>query len=169
MRGQPAVYIATAAPDDPEMQERVARHRRDRPAPWSTLEAPLELATAIDTATPLNAVLIVDCVTVWLSNLLWRKRTIDERGRAKQISVSVDNVIAAAIRRSCILVSNELGSGLVPDTAIGREFRDLHGRTNQTLASAADRVWLIVAGLPLSLKGSIEATTVAMRSTLQLS
>jgi adenosylcobinamide kinase/adenosylcobinamide-phosphate guanylyltransferase len=166
---QPAVYIATAGPDDPEMQERVARHRRDRPAHWATLESPLDLALAVETATPLTAVLIVDCVTVWLSNLSWCHRSLSENDRAAQIVASVDSVIAAARRRTCILVSNELGSGLVPETALGREFRDLHGRTNQTLASAAERVWLIVAGLPLSLKGSVEATAVAMPSTLQLS
>jgi adenosylcobinamide kinase / adenosylcobinamide-phosphate guanylyltransferase len=152
---QPAVYIATAAPDDPEMQKRVARHRCDRPSHWATLEAPIDLASAIDTAMPSNAVLIVDCVTVWLSNLSWLHRTLDEGERAEQISDSLDRVIAAAARRSCIVVSNELGLGLVPETVVGREFRDLHGRSNQTLASAADRVWLIVAGLPLLLKGGI--------------
>jgi adenosylcobinamide kinase/adenosylcobinamide-phosphate guanylyltransferase len=166
---QPAVYVATAAPDDPEMHERVARHRRDRPAHWATVEAPFELAAAIATAPPAHAVLIVDCVTVWLSNLSWRHRDLDQDERAAQISSAVDGVIAAATRRSCIMVSNELGSGLVPETAVGREFRDVHGRTNQTLAAAADRVWLIVAGLPLSLKGSADATPVAMPSSVQLS
>jgi adenosylcobinamide kinase/adenosylcobinamide-phosphate guanylyltransferase len=165
----PAVYIATAAPDDPEMQKRIDRHRRGRPAHWTTVEAPLELASAIDTAAPPDAVLIVDCVTVWLSNLSWRHHTLDENLRAAHVSASVANIIAAATRRSCILVSNELGSGLVPETAVGREFRDLHGRTNQTLAAAADRVWLIVAGLPLSLKGSGEQAAVAMPSALRLS
>jgi adenosylcobinamide kinase/adenosylcobinamide-phosphate guanylyltransferase len=166
---QPAIFIATAVPDDPEMVERVARHRRDRPAHWATVEAPLELASAIDTASPSNAVLIVDCMTVWVSNLSWRHRDLDKNERAAQIAAAVDHVIAAAMRRSCIMVSNELGSGLVPETAIGREFRDVHGRTNQTLASAAGRVWLIVAGLPLPLKASTDAAAVAMPSAIRLS
>jgi adenosylcobinamide kinase/adenosylcobinamide-phosphate guanylyltransferase len=118
---------------------------------------------------PPNAVLIVDCVTVWLSNLTWRHRTLDENERAEQISASVESLLASAKRRHCILVSNELGSGLVPDTAVGREFRDVHGRANQALASGAGRVWLVVAGLPLLLKGPADATPVAMPSAVQLS
>jgi adenosylcobinamide kinase/adenosylcobinamide-phosphate guanylyltransferase len=170
---EPAVYIATAVADDPEMQARVARHQCDRPAHWTTVEAPLDLVSAIETATPQHAVLIVDCVTVWLSNLSWHHRALNDQERAGQIAISVERVITAAMRRSCILVSNELGSGLVPETAVGREFRDVHGRCNQQLAAAADRVWLIVAGIPLPLKGpvnagALNAGAVAIPSTLQL-
>lgn len=153
------VYIATARADevaaDHEMRERVARHRADRPANWTTVEEPLDLPRAVREA-PVEAVLLIDCVTLWVSNLMWEYRGQTAAAQEGLILARVDDLILASRRSEgageIIIVSNEVGGGLAPETPVGRAFRDLQGFANQRLARAADKVIFIVAGLPLPLK-----------------
>jgi adenosylcobinamide kinase / adenosylcobinamide-phosphate guanylyltransferase len=141
----PWVYVATAQALDAEMTERIAHHRARRGAGWQTIEAPHDLAGAIDNA-PLDAALLVDCLTLWLTNRMLAEADVDADTAALE---------AALARRHApaVLVSNEVGSGVVPDNALARRFADLQGRLNQRIAGSADRVVLVVAGLPLTLKG----------------
>jgi adenosylcobinamide kinase/adenosylcobinamide-phosphate guanylyltransferase len=146
-------YVATyRAGSDPEMAQRVERHRAERPPTWRTIEEPLALADAVEHAVPECDFVLVDCLTIWLSNLLW-----EHRGSAthfvEDIATDELNRIAAAAGHShFILVSNEVGSGVVPEHPVARVFRDLQGFVNQRAAEAADQVVLAVAGLPLFLK-----------------
>jgi adenosylcobinamide kinase/adenosylcobinamide-phosphate guanylyltransferase len=153
------VYIATArageVDSDLEMRERVARHRADRPANWRTVEEPLDLSRAVREA-PVDAVLLIDCVTLWVSNLMWEYRGQTAAAQEKLILAQTDDLILASRRSDgageIIIVSNEVGGGLTPEHPVGRAFRDLQGFANQRLARAADKVVFIVAGLPLPLK-----------------
>ena len=152
--GGPVLFVATAAavsPDeDPEMAERVARHRADRPSHWKTLEAPLDVVGAVRSA---EAVVLVDCVTLWISNLLYEHRALEGASREKKILGEVEALAAVLREREAVAVSNEVGEGIVPETRLAREFRDLQGQANQILARQASRVVLLVAGIPLTLKG----------------
>jgi adenosylcobinamide kinase / adenosylcobinamide-phosphate guanylyltransferase len=141
----PWIYVATAQGRDAEMAERIAHHRARRASGWQTFEAPHDLASALRTA-PSAAPLLVDCVTLWLSNRMLADADVDCEIRALE---------AALDRRAgpVVLVSNEVGSGIVPDNALARRFRDLQGQLNQRLAARADRVVLLVAGVPLVVKG----------------
>lgn len=143
--GGARVFIATAQPFDAEMVDRIAHHRADRDARWRTVEAPLELAAAIRDADAADTVLLVDCLTLWASNLLLSDGDPD---------AATDALVAAMadVRGRLVLVSNEVGWGIVPDNALARRFRDVAGRINQRVAARADRVELIVAGLPIALK-----------------
>ncbi len=141
----PWMYIATAQPFDNEMKARIAEHRGRRGGQWRTIEAPLDLAGAIANA-PASAPLLVDCLTLWLSNLMYNERDIEAEAQYLEKAVTV--------RKACtVLVSNEVGSGIVPDNADARRFRDLQGRLNQRIAAHAEQVVLLVAGLPLFIKG----------------
>jgi adenosylcobinamide kinase/adenosylcobinamide-phosphate guanylyltransferase len=142
------IYIATSAVDaeDPEMSARIERHRADRPASWLTIEEPLALACAVERAVNDADVVLVDCLTIWLSNLFFRQI----EGSAHD---EIRRVAGAASQCHIIFVSNELGSGTVPEPAITRAFRDAQGLLNQWAAELADRVILTIAGLPLYLKG----------------
>ncbi|MCC6920515.1 MAG: bifunctional adenosylcobinamide kinase/adenosylcobinamide-phosphate guanylyltransferase [Alphaproteobacteria bacterium] len=144
--GAPCLYIATAEARDAEMRERIARHRADRPAGWITIEEPLALTAILTRPEAAGHCVVVDCLTLWLSNLFEHRRDI---GR------ETEQFVAAFSDRvpPTILVSNEIGLGLVPETALGRDFRDAQGRLNQRIAAAADRVEFVAAGLPLVLKG----------------
>ena len=139
------VYIATAQAGDEEMAARIAAHRARRGHGWRTVEVQLDLANAIRAHCAADAHVMVDCVTLWLSNLL-----LAERDAAAGVDELVDAVSGAA--GTLILVSNEVGSGVVPDNALARRFRDVAGRANQRLAAAADKVVFIAAGLPIILK-----------------
>lgn len=162
-RSSQVIYIATARADevdsDHEMRERIARHRADRPASWRTVEEPLDLPRAVREA-PIEAVLLIDCVTLWISNLMWEHRGQTMAAQENQILAQVDDLILASRRRAedagvageIIIVSNEVGGGLTPEHPVGRAFRDLQGFANQRVAQAADKVIFIVAGLPLPLK-----------------
>jgi adenosylcobinamide kinase/adenosylcobinamide-phosphate guanylyltransferase len=145
-------YVATLVPgDDAEMQARTARHRAERPASWRTVEEPLALADAVELASRESDTVLVDCLTLWLSNLSWEHRS--EPALLEDFMQSQLRRIADAAR-SCrvILVSNEVGSGTVPESPVARAFRDAQGFLNQWVAEAADEVILVVAGLPLYLK-----------------
>ena len=137
----PAVYIATARAGDAEMAARIARHRARRGPHWTTVEAPDRLPEALAAAG--GAAVLVDCLTLWLSNALLAGR-----------DAPTGALLAALAGRPAptVLVSNETGMGLVPETALGRRFRDAQGRLNRELAAAADRVVFVAAGLPLQLK-----------------
>ena len=138
-------YCATAVAGDAEMAARIAAHRARRGPFWGTIEAPLALASAVAVAEPEHPVL-VDCLTLWLSNLLMADRQPEEETRT----------LCNALREAAgpvVLVSNEVGMGLVPDTPLGRKFRDAAGWLNQEIAALADRVVFVAAGLPLVLKG----------------
>jgi adenosylcobinamide kinase/adenosylcobinamide-phosphate guanylyltransferase len=141
------LYVATAQAGDDEMVDRIARHREARGARWRTLEAPLDLTVVVPAAAGHGAVL-VDCVTLWITNLLLAT------GRPELVWPEIDSFIdvLAGLPAPIILVSNEVGQGIVPEHALGRVFRDLAGQVNQRLAARADRVWLVTAGLPLQLK-----------------
>jgi adenosylcobinamide kinase/adenosylcobinamide-phosphate guanylyltransferase len=137
-------FIATAEAWDDEMQSRIERHRRERGDRWRTVEEPLALGTAVSAAS--GQLVLVDCLTLWLSNLMHAGRDIDSETHALLS-------IVAQHSGEIVLVSNEVGFGLVPETPLGRAFRDAQGRLNQRVAAAVDCVELVVAGLPLRLKG----------------
>jgi adenosylcobinamide kinase/adenosylcobinamide-phosphate guanylyltransferase len=144
--GGAGLYIATAEPRDAEMAARIAAHRARRGAGWTTIEAPLELAAALLREARADRPILVDCLTLWLSNLLLAGRDPDEAGR-----VFID--VLPRLAGPAVFVSNEVGYGIVPDNALARRFRDAAGHLNQAVAAACQRVVLVVAGLPLVLKG----------------
>lgn len=142
------VLIATAEALDAEMTDRIEAHRAERDASWQTMEVPLDLPVAIveaATNSPTDTVVVVDCLTLWLSNVM-------HAGRNAQTETA--DLIEAI--QSCpaplILISNEVGLGLVPDTKLGRDFRDCQGRLNQAIAATVDVVEFVAAGLPMRLK-----------------
>jgi adenosylcobinamide kinase/adenosylcobinamide-phosphate guanylyltransferase len=137
------IYLATAEPRDAEMAERIAAHRSRRGAGWRTIEEPHDIAAVLATD---EGTTLIDCLTLWLSNRMLAGADIDAE------IVNLEVALAARLR-PVVLVSNEVGSGIVPDNALARRFRDLQGRLNQRLAARADRVVLLVAGLPLIVKG----------------
>ncbi|HKY95574.1 MAG TPA: bifunctional adenosylcobinamide kinase/adenosylcobinamide-phosphate guanylyltransferase [Kiloniellales bacterium] len=140
----PWTYIATAEALDEEMRQRIAEHRRRRAEGWRTVEAPLALPEAIAEA---PGAALVDCLTLWLSNLILAERDIEAATAALDLALS-------ARRAPTFLVANEVGLGIVPDHALGRVFRDAAGRLNQRLAERAKRVLFMVAGLPITVKGT---------------
>ena len=144
---QPWIYVATAQALDDEMAARIEAHKERRGAGWQTVEAPLELSQVIDAA-PSGTTVLVDCLTLWLSNLMHAACDIDEATRLLEQTL-------ARRHGATVLVSNEVGLGLVPDTALGRTFRDAQGRLNQRMAAVAHRVVFVVAGQPLLVKGSL--------------
>ena len=147
------VYIATARVEDEEMRDRVACHRASRPAHWTTIEEPVDVLTQLRRASPPDATILLDCATTWLSNLAWAERDRSPDDLETFMLASVTELATAARSRATIIVSNELGSGLVPQTPVGRFFRDVHGLANQELARHASYVVALIAGLPLTLKG----------------
>lgn len=159
--GGPVTYIATAEARDPEMAERIARHQASRPAAWKTIEAPLELGEAVRSSSIANVV-IVDCVTLYLTNLLMRElgavgeteNPVIPLELEAKIQTQITELIRAAKESNAlvILVANEVGLGLVPPFIMGRFFRDLAGRTNREIAAAADKVFLLTAGIAIELK-----------------
>jgi len=142
------VYLATARAGDEEMRERIRRHRDRRGRAWTTVEEPEALAEAIAERAAPDAFILVDCLTLWLTNLLLAERDIEtETGRLLETLEKADG--------SIVFVSNEVGQGIVPDNALARAFRDEAGRLNQRIADVADHVVLVAAGLPLALKGEL--------------
>jgi adenosylcobinamide kinase/adenosylcobinamide-phosphate guanylyltransferase len=142
--GPVRMLVATAEAGDAEMAERIARHRAERGPGWRVVEAPLELAAALDRIRPAD-VAVVDCLTLWLSNTMLAGSDPEHEA---------DALLAALARapRPVILVSNEVGLGLVPDTPLGRAFRDAQGRLNQRVAAAVAAVDFVAAGIALALK-----------------
>ncbi|MEW4466212.1 bifunctional adenosylcobinamide kinase/adenosylcobinamide-phosphate guanylyltransferase [Parasphingorhabdus sp. JC815] len=141
------IYIATAEAFDREMADRINRHKNDRGPRWQTVEEATDIAAVIAAHSRPQVTILIDCLTLWLSNLMLEKADIE--AVQEQLIEALDNASGPVI-----LVSNEVGSGIVPDSALGREFRDEAGRMNQRIAAAAGNVALITAGLPLWLKRS---------------
>jgi adenosyl cobinamide kinase/adenosyl cobinamide phosphate guanylyltransferase len=148
--GGPVHFIATAEAFDDDLRARIARHRAERPASWTTVEVPVDVAAAVASA-PADACVIVDCLTVWLGNLY-----VHTDGPAARLA-AID-ALTAALRDRCsqtdaptVVVSNEVGMGVHPETPMGREYRDELGRLNQAVAAVADRSLLLVAGRALRL------------------
>lgn len=145
--GRPRRYIATAEAWDDEMRDRIARHRADRGAGWTTVEAPLDLPAALASVQRDETVLI-DCATLWLTNHLLADHDLADRTGALLAAL-------AACPAPVVIVSNEVGWGIVPENALARRFRDEQGRLNQRLAAGADLVVTVIAGLPMVLKGQM--------------
>ena len=147
--GEPLGYLATGRAGDAEMTERIARHRARRGPAWLTIEEPLDLAGAIRAHEGSVNAFLVDCVTLWLTNLLLQD------GDAAKALRAVESLVRMmpGLRTPLILVSNEVGMGIVPENGLARAFRDLAGEANELLARAADEVYVTFSGLPLKLKG----------------
>ena len=147
LAGKPPVYLATAEAFDEEMQEKIARHRKMRAKSWRTVEAPLHIAEALSGIKE-DETALIDCATLWLSNHLMKKSDL---GAQTEALITAIHGCAANV----VVVSNEVGQGIVPGNALSRQFRDAQGRLNIRLAAAADLVVHITAGLPLVLKGNL--------------
>ena len=142
-------FLATCIPCDEEMRERVLRHQRERGPHWKTLETPFRIADALSDLDRRAGVILVDCLTLWVSNLLFE--TPDEA----EVERNVKELAHAIRQASCpvIFVSNEVGAGIVPENPMARRFRDVAGRVNQQVAAVCTRVFWMVAGLPVPVKG----------------
>jgi adenosylcobinamide kinase/adenosylcobinamide-phosphate guanylyltransferase len=173
---RPVAFIATATAGDDEMRERIARHRASRPRQWHTLEEPLDLSGAARRASELADVLLLDCVTLWLGNVLSQASKQHEKddkeveelslpGRLfdesalKEIEALLTVVKSLVPGKTLIVVTNEVGLGVVPAYPLGRLYRDTLGYVNQQLARAADRVYLMVAGIAVDIKRLNEETS----------
>jgi len=175
------VYLATSLPGDEEMMRRIELHRRSRPVEWTTVEEPRHLCQALDKLPPTTRVVLVDCLTTWLTNLLFSflekegaSWTLKENswhaaddslswGPSLQKEAEIEGYIYTRVEEfldrmdrfpgKSILVTNEVGWGIVPEHYLGRLFRDIAGKVNQRIASRAEEVYLVVAGIPLKIKG----------------
>lgn len=155
--GENVLYVATAQAFDDEMRERIAKHRAERPQGWQTLEAPLNLAAELKTIEPLPSVVLLDCVTLLASNALLALADPENTSQEEANHTILDEIdgllpFAKSSAGTWIIVSNEVGMGVVPPYKLGRLYRDALGAANQRLATAADEVYLLVAGLPWRLK-----------------
>jgi len=150
----PVIYIATAEPADGEMRERIAEHRSRRPAEWRTVEAPGNLPEALEAALSDGAVVLIDCLTVYISNLLLGQGIAGGARLQRAVDREMDQLVEVCRRGDgrVIMVSNEVGMGIVPDNLLARTFRDVAGRANQKLAAAAEEVYLCVSGIPMKVK-----------------
>lgn len=144
--GLKVIYLATARAGDAEMAERIARHRAERPVDWELVEEPLALAAALRSHATPDRCLLVDCLTLWLSNLL--------AAGDETLTAETDALLTTlpTLPGYLLLVSNEVGQGIVPANPLARRFRDEAGRLHQTVAACCDRVSFVMAGLPLTLK-----------------
>jgi adenosylcobinamide kinase/adenosylcobinamide-phosphate guanylyltransferase len=160
---RPVAFIATATAGDAEMRERITRHQAARPRHWHTLEEPLDLAGAVRQASQLAEILLLDCMTLWTSNWLLRQTDIDWEQEVSSPALLGENAlqeVEAMLRvvrslpahYTLIVISNEVGAGLVPPYPLGRVYRDTLGYVNQHLARAAARVYLLTAGIAIDLK-----------------
>jgi adenosylcobinamide kinase/adenosylcobinamide-phosphate guanylyltransferase len=162
--GKPVLFVATATASDGEMTERIAAHRAARPAQWRTVEAPLDLVSAIRAEARRDDLVLIDCLTLWVSNLILERlgdaRTSEDLSaeawseiEAEILAATRELLDAARLSQaSFIFISNEVGLGIVPAFPLGRYYRDVLGRMNQLVARAADQVVLMVAGLPVDLR-----------------
>ncbi|WP_413738883.1 bifunctional adenosylcobinamide kinase/adenosylcobinamide-phosphate guanylyltransferase [Sodalis sp. RH21] len=159
--GGAVLYIATSLVTDPEMAARVARHRSERPAHWITWEGHRDLDVVIRCHGDRVGAVLLECVTTLVTNLLFDvagdtpAEQMDFAAIEQQIAAQIDRLVAACAAAPCqvILVTNELGMGIVPENLLARRFRDIAGRVNQRLAAAASDVWLVVSGIPVHIKG----------------
>lgn len=146
--GAPLCYIATGEARDGEMAERIARHRQRRGPAWQTVEEPRQLVDAIREMDGRCRAILVDCITLWITNLLFQHDAVDP----VLAEVRTLAELLPKLQTPLILVSNEVGMGIVPENALARSFRDLAGHTNQILAEAADEAFVTISGIPMKLK-----------------
>ena len=146
--GNQKIFIATCQPHDEEMKKRVARHQKERDPSWKTLESPVHVPQTITTNGHEENVILVDCLTLWVSNLMLENKDMDE------ISEHIDRLTQSIQTARCpvILVSNEVGAGIVPENRLARHFRDAVGFVNQKVADCCDKVIWMVAGIPVKIK-----------------
>ena len=143
------IFMATCIPRDEEMQQRVCRHQQERSPGWQTIETPVHLPLAIAENSRHAGVLLVDCLTLWISNLLMESDDSEPvQEQIQQLKKAIQTVACPVV-----LVSNEVGTGIVPENRLARLFRDLVGSANQAVAETADRVVWVVAGIPVRIKG----------------
>jgi len=147
------VYVATMRAEDDELRQRIRRHRSNRPTGWSTIEEPLAIAAAVRRASVEFDSIVLDCLTLWLSNFCWEHRECDAEELERRALAEAEDLGRACGGAHLIVVSNEVGCSIVPENALARSFRDLQGWVNQTIARAADEVWQTVAGIPVRIKG----------------
>lgn len=155
--GDNITFIATAQALDREMGERIAQHRAGRPIHWKTIEEPYQVEQIINEVGSKTDVILVDCLTLLVSNLMQDYgEEVFNRSLADEIMKVIDRITGASLqcRGTVIIVSNEVGLGLVPANPMGRFFRDILGKANQKIAAQADRVYLLVAGIPMQIKGN---------------
>jgi adenosylcobinamide kinase / adenosylcobinamide-phosphate guanylyltransferase len=159
--GRSVAFIATATISDDDMRSRIERHRAARPADWPTIEEPLHLSLAVQQAASLADVVLLDCITLWISNWLFTQENIDDASPLtssyyESALAEIDSLLvtlkALDPQKTLIVVTNEVGLGIVPSYTLGRVYRDVLGLVNQRLAGVADRVYLMVAGLGVDIK-----------------
>ncbi len=160
--GRSVAYIATATADDDDMRDRIARHQAARPSTWRTIEEPLHLAAAVQRAASCVDVILLDCITVWLSNwLLLRDElssiestpaSVYSEGALQEIEALLREARTLNVQQRLVIVTNEVGLGIVPAFALGRVYRDVLGTVNRRLAQDASRVYLLLAGLAVDIK-----------------
>jgi adenosylcobinamide kinase/adenosylcobinamide-phosphate guanylyltransferase len=141
------IYIATAQAFDDEMTDRIKHHKEERSNSWDTIEEPVRIADAFRSASSNYDVVVIDCLTLWLSNLLCGNSDAE-----KEFEVFLDSLRVADRSSQVYIVSNEVGQGIVPDNALARRFRDLAGHLNRKVAGIADEVYLVTAGIPIKIK-----------------
>ncbi len=153
--GEGVCYLATAEPGDDEMRARIAAHRAARPPGWVTVEAPLRAASSLRPLAGAGGVFLLDCLTLLVTNLLLaRANSFGEAEVAVESEIAELLEVAALPGVRLLIVSNEVGLGVVPPTPLGRAFRDLLGRANQQVAAEAEAVYFVVSGIPLKIKGA---------------
>lgn len=158
----PRLYVATCPVLDDEMRQRVARHQEERAGRgWETLEETTDLAEVI--APSSHRVILIDCLTLWINNLLYRAEQQGRLMEEKEISAACERVLDVSLLgdRTLVFVTNEVGSGIVPENPLARKFRDLEGRCNQLMAAKANEVVLVVCGIPMWVKGKNHGKPVA--------
>lgn len=163
--GRPVIYIATAQVLDDEMALRVEKHKRQRPSHWQLIEEPFDIPTVLEEIRNEDAVVLLDCITIWLSNLMLKNfGSTQESACSDTLTPEAEKEILFQVQRAAtlaqeispqvIMVTNEVGQGIVPDNPMARSYRDLAGRSNQLLAHKADNVFCVVAGYPMEIKHS---------------
>lgn len=146
------LYIATAEPLDDEMKERIQKHRDERGALWDTIEEPIEITSVLSGLDRKYNVVLIDCVTIWLSNVILDNETSHKDGVDQRIDDLIDRLGKIDGTVTIFIVSNEVGMGIVPDNQLAREFRDVAGKMNQQIAGISDKVYMIVSGIPIKVK-----------------
>jgi adenosylcobinamide kinase/adenosylcobinamide-phosphate guanylyltransferase len=148
--GRRLVYVATATPGDPEMAGRIERHKKARGDGWRTVEEPLNLAEALSGLKGGDGAVVIDCLTLWLSNLMMAGG-MDSEDSAGEKALELAGAMKG-LGGTVVVVSNEVGMGIVPENALARRFRDAAGTVNRIIAEAADEVYLMVSGMPVKIK-----------------
>jgi adenosylcobinamide kinase / adenosylcobinamide-phosphate guanylyltransferase len=147
-----ALYLATAVPIDSEIRERIAKHRATRPGSWRTIEEPLAVPSVIEAHASESDFILIDCLTLWLNNLLLEWGSDSFATLETKAMAEAQALITAAQHGTVVAVTNEVGSGIVPESPVARQFRDLQGFLNQQMARAANTVYLLTCGIPMQIK-----------------